>query len=123
MEAAGAVDAQNAPTAPRKTLRVFHELPQGLSHQIIHENPGKAQDFMTSQSRIQTLYLSQEDLLRAGCLDMGMAMEVAEQAMLAFRNDEILFPEKIVQIFNQDTQERINCLPATLLAAKICGVK
>ena len=32
---------------------------------------------MTSQSRIQTLYLSQEDLLRAGCLDMGMAMEVA----------------------------------------------
>ena len=39
---------------------------------------------MTSQSRIQTLYLSQEDLLRAGCLDMGMAMEVAEQAMLAF---------------------------------------
>ena len=73
---------------------------------------------MTSQSRIQTLYLSQEDLLRAGCLDMGMAMEVAEQAMLAFRNDEILFPEKIVQIFNQDTQERINCLPATLLAAK-----
>ena len=30
MEAAGAVDAQNAPTAPRKTLRVFHELPQGL---------------------------------------------------------------------------------------------
>ena len=50
-------------------------------------------------------------------------MEVAEQAMLAFRNDEILFPEKIVQIFNQDTQERINCLPATLLAAKICGVK
>ena len=78
---------------------------------------------MTSQSRIETLYLSQEDLLRAGCLDMGMAMEAAEQAMLAFRNDEILFPEKIVQIFNQETQERINCLPATLLSEKICGVK
>ena len=41
MEAAGAVDAQNAPTAPRKTLRVFHELPQGLSHQIIHGKPRK----------------------------------------------------------------------------------
>ena len=38
MEAAGAVDAQNAPTAPRKTLRVFHELPQGLSHQVPHTN-------------------------------------------------------------------------------------
>ena len=31
MEADGAVDAQNAPTAPWKTLCVFHELPQGLS--------------------------------------------------------------------------------------------
>lgn len=78
---------------------------------------------MTSQHRIETLYLSQEDLLRAGCLDMGMAMEAAERAMLAFRNDEILFPEKIVQIFDQETQERINCLPATLLSEKICGVK
>ena len=38
MEADGAVDAQNAPTAPWKTLCVFHELPQGLSHQVTHEN-------------------------------------------------------------------------------------
>ena len=30
VEADGAVDAHNAPTAPWKTLRVFHELPQGL---------------------------------------------------------------------------------------------
>ena len=78
---------------------------------------------MTDQSRIEALYLSQEDLLRAGCLDMGMAMEAAERSMLAFRNGEILFPEKIVQIFDQETQERINCLPATLLTEKVCGVK
>ena len=38
----GAVDAQNAPTAPWKTLCVFHELPQGLSNQITHEKPRKA---------------------------------------------------------------------------------
>ena len=38
VEADGAVDAQNAPTAPWKTLCVFHELPQGLSHQVTHEN-------------------------------------------------------------------------------------
>ena len=78
---------------------------------------------MTSQSQIETLFLSQEDLLRAGCLDMGMAMEAAERAMLAFRAGEILFPDKIVQIFNEETQARINCLPATLLTEKVCGVK
>lgn len=31
--------------------------------------------------------------------------------------------EKIVQIFNDETQERINCLPATFKSQKICGVK
>ena len=42
VEADGAVDAQNAPTAPWKTRSVFHELPQGLSHQITHEKHRKA---------------------------------------------------------------------------------
>ena len=42
VEADGAVDAQNAPTAPWKTLCVFHELTQGLSHQVTHEKLRKA---------------------------------------------------------------------------------
>ena len=78
---------------------------------------------MDDRNRIECLYLSQEDLLRSGCLDMRMAMDAAEAAMLAFRSNQIDFPEKIVQIFDQDTQERINCLPATLRPEKICGVK
>ena len=78
---------------------------------------------MTDKNRIECLCFSQEDLLQAGCLDLRMAMSAAESAILAFRTDKILFPDKIVQIFNEDTQERINCLPATLLPEKICGVK
>ncbi|MCK4674548.1 MAG: ornithine cyclodeaminase family protein [Gammaproteobacteria bacterium] len=73
--------------------------------------------------KISFTYLSQEDLLKAGCFDITMAMEVAEKTMLAFEQHRILFPEKIVQIFDQSTQDRINCLPATLLDEKICGVK
>ena len=42
VEADGAVDAQNAPTAPWKTRSGFHELPQGFSHQITHEKHRKA---------------------------------------------------------------------------------
>ena len=79
---------------------------------------------MTQTDRaIRFTYLSQEDLLEAGCLDFGMAIRAAESALLAHRNGDVLFPEKIVQIFDQDTQERINCLPATLLTEKVCGVK
>lgn len=76
-----------------------------------------------SKNEITFTYLSQEDFLHAGCLDMKMAMAAAEKGMVAFNNNEVLFPEKIVQIFNQETQERINCLPATFLTDKICGVK
>lgn len=73
--------------------------------------------------KITFTYLSQEDLLEAGCFDIPMAMDVAEKALLAFEDQRIVFPEKIVQIFDQASQDRINCLPATLLDEKICGVK
>ena len=77
----------------------------------------------SNHGRIAFKYFSQEDLLKAGCLDFSMAIEATEAAMLAFRRGEVLFPEKIVQIFNQDTQERINCLPATLKSERVCGMK
>ncbi len=78
---------------------------------------------MPGKHEISTLFISQQDLIRAGCLDLNLAMQAAEDAMIAFKAGDILFPEKIVQIFNQGTQERINCLPATFLQEKICGVK
>ena len=68
---------------------------------------------MSSDHAIQAHYFSQEDLLSAGCLDIAMAMDAAEEAMKLYASGDVLFPEKIVQIFNDDTQERINCLPAT----------
>lgn len=76
-----------------------------------------------SNHEIKCRFFSQEDLLGAGCLDISMAIEAAEKAMLAFDAGHVMFPEKIVQIFNDETQERINCLPATFKQEKICGVK
>ena len=73
--------------------------------------------------KIAFTYLSQEDLLQSGCLDFHLAIEAAEDAMLAMQQGDVMFPEKIVQIFNEETQERINCLPATLTRERVCGVK
>lgn len=73
--------------------------------------------------KIQCHYFSQEDLLGAGCLDLRMAMDAARKSLMDFKAGEIMFPEKIVQIFNDETQERINCLPATFKRHGICGVK
>ena len=76
-----------------------------------------------SSHEIRCRYFSQEDLLGAGCLDIAMAMDAAESAIRSFEQGDVIFPEKIVQIFNDETQERINCLPATFRSRKICGVK
>lgn len=76
-----------------------------------------------SRHEIKCRFFSQEDLLGAGCLDIHLAMEAAERAIKAFEAGDVIFPEKIVQIFNDETQERINCLPATFKTRKICGVK
>lgn len=67
--------------------------------------------------------LSQEDLIKSGAFSMPLALNATRRSLLQFRDGEILFPEKIVQTFNEETNERINCLPATLLPEKICGVK
>jgi len=68
-------------------------------------------------------YLSQEDQLKAGCLDMELAVRVVESALLAHRGGRTLFPDKTVQIFDEGLQSRINCLPATILDEKVCGMK
>ena len=78
---------------------------------------------MNHHHEVDFTYFSQEHLLDAGCFDMSMAMDVAEKAMLAHEDGSVLFPDKVVQIFDQRTQARINCLPATMLEDKICGMK
>lgn len=69
------------------------------------------------------LIFSHNDLISAGCFDIPSALLVVEDALLQYARNEIAFPDKISQIFDEKTQDRINCLPATLIPQKICGVK
>jgi len=78
---------------------------------------------MNNNHQINFTYLSQEDLIKSGCFDIPLAIATAEKTLLAFEQDKIMFPEKIVQIFDQATQDRINGLPATLLDERVCGIK
>ena len=81
MEADGAVDAQNAPTVPWKTLCVFHELPQGLSNQITHEKPRKAPKWrwetrIDPKKRLCALYRAAPPNARVICFDEFGPIEV-----------------------------------------------
>ena len=73
--------------------------------------------------RISIRFISQEDQIKAGCFDFPMVIKTVENALRDFENGKILFPEKIIQQFRDMPQDRINCMPSTLLEEKICGVK
>lgn len=67
--------------------------------------------------------LSQDDLIKAGCFNMAAAVKVCEEALREYAEGKVIFPDKISVIFNEETQDRINCLPAGLRSKKVYGMK
>lgn len=67
--------------------------------------------------------LSQKDLIEAECINTDEIIDIIEDVFRQYNRGNILLPEKISQIFNAETQDRINCMPSTLLEDKVCGVK
>lgn len=53
----------------------------------------------------------------------SIAIQLVKHALMQSEKGNILLPDKISQVFDQETQNRINCMPATLLSEKLCGVK
>lgn len=73
--------------------------------------------------KLKPNYISKEEVYDILHNDFHKVIDVIEESFLKFENKQVLFPDKISQIFDQKTQNRINCMPATLLDDKVCGVK
>ena len=69
------------------------------------------------------LAISHDDIIKAGGFNISQAIDVTRKALLAYAAERILYPDKVSQIFDESTQNRINCLPATLFDDKVCGMK
>lgn len=67
--------------------------------------------------------LSEQDLIEAKCFDMNFALSVAEEAFIKYADGDVIFPDKVSVVFDQETQDRINCLPAAIKSEKIYGMK
>jgi ornithine cyclodeaminase len=65
-------------------------------------------------SSVEFIYLSQEDVLAAGGLDMKMSMEAIEKAFRLLNEDKVIIPSKIVLVLPPSERERgrINGLAA-----------
>lgn len=74
-------------------------------------------------NRIDIQFISQTDLVNAGCFDIPNAIVEVEKALRRFGNNKIIFPNKIAMIFDEESQSRINCLPGGFFDTKIYGMK
>ena len=67
--------------------------------------------------------MSMSDIINSNCFDFESVIATIEKAFVQYKKGKIDLPDKISQIFNEETQNRINCMPATLKDEGICGVK
>lgn len=67
--------------------------------------------------------ITQKDLRSAGCLNFAMAVDVCENALREYAHGGVIFPDKVSVIFDEATQNRINCLPAGFVSQNVYGMK
>lgn len=68
--------------------------------------------------------ISQKNLINSKCFNYNKAIKVCEQSFIEYRNDNnIIIPNKTSVIFDEKSQNRINCLPAGIKNKNIYGMK
>lgn len=70
-----------------------------------------------------TLLISAENQKRVFSNGYADAIQVVEAALQRRAEGKILLPDKISVVFDESTQNRINCMPGALLDDKLYGVK
>lgn len=74
-------------------------------------------------SNIQIRIVSQEDVAEIFRGNADGIYGIIEDSFQKYLKGDIIMPDKISQIFDEKTQNRINCMPATLIDEKVCGMK
>lgn len=67
--------------------------------------------------------ITQEEVAKIFRGNINFAFDIVSDALLKAKNQDVIFPDKISQIFDEQTQNRINCMPATLISDKVSGLK
>lgn len=75
------------------------------------------------KSNPRTLLISAEDQRKIFSGNLPDAINVVENALKKKVAGEVLLPDKISVVFDEATQNRINCMPGALLKDRLYGVK
>lgn len=74
-------------------------------------------------NKIEIKVLTQKDLIDAECFDLNSTIDICEKALIEYTKGNVIFPDKISVIFDKESQNRINCLPAAILSENVYGMK
>lgn len=74
-------------------------------------------------SNISIRIISQEDVAEIFKGNSDAIFGVIEDSFKKYLAGDVVMPDKISQIFDEKSQNRINCMPATLTKDKVCGMK
>lgn len=64
-----------------------------------------------------------QDLLDADCFDVVASQRVIEETLVKEGTKDIIFPDKVSVVFDEKSQNRINCLPAGIVSQNVYGMK
>ena len=70
-----------------------------------------------------TLLLSRSELHQAWGNDAKGLVDAVEHGFREYSAGRVILPEKISQVFDETTQNRINCMPSTMRSLGLAGVK
>lgn len=74
-------------------------------------------------SNIVIKIISQEEVADIFKDNADAIYGIIEDSFKKYLKGDIIMPDKISQIFDEASQNRINCMPATLIEEKVCGMK
>lgn len=90
-------------------------------------NPNRLRNWYDSISKnkdeLAVTIITEDDLVKAGCFNVPEAIAITENAFRKRIEGSVVFPDKVSVIFNQKSQNRINCLPAGLVRDNVYGMK
>ena len=63
-----------------------------------------------------------QDLLKAECFNVKASLQIIENALTKQNTKDLIFPNKVSVVFDESTQNRINCLPAGIRSQEVYGM-
>ncbi len=76
-----------------------------------------------SQDKLSIKIITQRDLIEADCFNIPESLDVVETALRKRVSGDVIFPDKVSVIFDEASQNRINCLPAAIVDEEVYGMK